>query len=36
MKLVKKNNAWLPSIFDEFFLEIILDAINYVTRNFNS
>ncbi|HPF11660.1 MAG TPA: Hsp20/alpha crystallin family protein [Flavobacteriaceae bacterium] len=29
MKLVKKNNAWLPSIFDEFFPENRLDAINY-------
>ena len=29
MKLVKRNNDWLPSIFDDFFPENTLDAINY-------
>lgn len=29
MKLVKRSSEWLPSIFDEFFPENRLDAINY-------
>jgi len=29
MKIVRKNNDWLPSIFNEFFPENRLDAINY-------
>ena len=29
MKLVKRNTDWLPSIFEEFFPENTLDAINY-------
>ncbi len=29
MKLVKRNNEWFPSIFNEFFPENRLDALNY-------
>ena len=29
MKIVKKQNPWFPSIFDEFFPENRLDSINY-------
>ncbi|MFC7358194.1 Hsp20/alpha crystallin family protein [Jejudonia soesokkakensis] len=34
MKLVKRNNGFLPSIFDELFLENRLDVPNY--ENFSS
>ncbi len=29
MKLVRKNNEWLPAILEEFFPENRLDALNY-------
>lgn len=31
MRIVRKNNEWLPSILDEFFPENRLDALNYET-----